>query len=138
LQPFLVATLLVYFNNENPWIYFAFAGLAGLFVDSFTGVFGLHAILFIFIVLLLKSAQLTFLTSRNILSIFVLTISSFIFYWLLFWLLNFIFDWQLYYFSWQTILAIAKVTWLNMLILWVAHVLIYNIWTKNHEQKQSF
>lgn len=138
LQPFLVAVLLVYFNDENPWDYYTFAVVSGLFVDAFTGVFGLHAILFIIIILILRSMQLTILTSRNILSILILTILSFVLFWLLFWGLNFIFDWQLYSFSWSIILSISKVAWVNILAVILFHLLLFNLWGKKHEQRQSF
>lgn len=135
LQPFLVATLLVYFNNDNPWVYYVFATVAGLFVDSFTGVFGLHAIIFLIIILILKSTQLTILTSKNILSILILTISSFIIFWLLFWSFNFIFDWQLYIFSVAILMAISKIIWINILIVIVFHLLLFNLWGKKHEPR---
>lgn len=135
LQPFLVAVLLVYFNNDNSWIYFAFATAAGLFVDAFTGIFGLHAIIFLLIVLTLKIMQLTILTSKNILSILLLTIWSFIMFWALFWLLNVIFDWHLYSLSLATMLAIGKIVTINVLLVIVLHLILFNFWIKQHEPR---
>ena len=138
LQPFLVATLLVYFNTEEPWLYYGFAAVAGIFVDSFTGIFGLHAIIFLFIIFILKTLQLTILTSKNILSILLLAILSFVIFWLAFWAVNIIFDWQLYIFNLETLLNILKMLVINIIILIFLHLLFFNLWSKKHASKQSF
>ena len=69
VQPFLIASLLVYFNVENDWLYYSFAVICGLTADALSGVFGLHAIIYLTIIFILKNLQLTLLTSKNILTI---------------------------------------------------------------------
>jgi len=137
LQPFLVATLLVYFNYERPWLHYMFAMLAGFFVDSFTGIFGLHAVIFVIIIFLLKSLQTTILTSKNILAILLLTLFSFIIFWLLFWLSDFIFNFEIYIFDTTLLKAILKMIGVDLLLVILLHLIYYNFWLKKHE-KQSF
>ncbi|MBU1203096.1 hypothetical protein KKH39_03610 [Patescibacteria group bacterium] len=138
LQPFLVTSLLVYYNQKNPWIYYAYAGLAGLFVDSFTGVFGLHAIFFMLIIFILASLQLTILTSKNILTIILLSLSAFVMFWLFFLTANFIFPWNLYIINFDMMLQVIKMMGINLFILILVHLLYYNFWAKHHDKKQSF
>ncbi|MCD4760839.1 hypothetical protein K8R42_03000 [bacterium] len=138
LQPFLVATLLVYYNSNNKWIYYTFAALAGLFVDSFSGVFGLHAIIFLFIIFFLKSLQLTILTSKNILTIILLTILALLIFWLAFWAANLIFSWGLYTFRWSLIINIAKMLVVDIFLVIFFHLLYFNLWAKKYDEKQSF
>ncbi len=138
LQPFLILVLLVYFNTENPWIYYTFASLAGLLLDSLSGVFGLHALIFIFIIFVLRSLQLTIITARNILTIISLTVFAFFLFWLIFWLSNIFFGWQLYHFNfvlWQTIVQKGLI---NIFIVIILHLLFYNFWIRGHANQQSF
>jgi len=138
LQPFLVATLLVYFNIEQEWLHYIFAMVAGFFVDSFTSIFGLHAFIFISIVFILKSFQVTILTSKNILAIILLTLFSFILYWLLFWLSDSIFNWELYTFSNTMFMPVLKMFGVNIFLVIFLHLIYYNFWLKHHDKKQSF
>jgi len=138
LQPFLVATLLVYFNSDKEWMHYLFAMFAGFFVDSFTGIFGLHAVIYVFIIFLLNNLQFTILTSKNILSIILLTLFSFIIFWLLFWVSNFIFNWDLYILNNTLVTPILKMIGVNVLLVVFLHLIYYNFWLKHHEQKQSF
>lgn len=138
LQPFLVAILLIYFNFNNSWVHYIFALLAGFFVDSFTGVFGLHAIIFITIIFLLKNLQLTFFTSKNFLSVVLLAAFSFILYWLFFWLNDFIFNLDIYTFDGHQFLDILKTTAVNFVTILILHLIYYNFFLRHHEQKQSF
>jgi cell shape-determining protein MreD len=137
VQPFLVATLLVYYNISNHWIYYAFAFLAGLFVDSFTGVFGLHTIIFLFIIFILRSLQLTLLTSKNILTIILLTILAFVIFWLLFYSANFMFSWEMYTWQQSMLLPIFKMFIVNITAVIFFHLLYFNLHTKKYE-RQSF
>ena len=138
LQPFLVALLLIYFNSEKEWVYYTFALLAGFFIDSFTGIFGLHAVIFVIIVFVLKSLQVTILSSKNILSIILLTLFSFVVFWLLFWASDLIFNWNLYTFDNNLLKPILKMTGINIFLVIFLHLIYYNFWLKGHDQKQSF
>lgn len=138
LQPFLVSTLLVYFNQNNPWIYYSYALLAGLFVDAFTGVFGLHTIIFILIIFILSILQLTVFTSKNILTVILLSLFSFVLFWMFFMLANFVFPWNLYIIDFDLMLKIAKMMAINLFLLTLFHLLYYNLWAKHHDKKQSF
>jgi len=138
LQPFLIAVLLVYFNFGKEWIYYIFAMLAGFFVDSFTGIFGLHAVIYVIIVFILKGFQITILTSKNILAIILLTLFSFILFWLLFWAGDLIFNWNIYTFDNTLIIAILKMMAINIFLVLFIHLIYYNFWVKKHEHQQSF
>ncbi|PLX25569.1 hypothetical protein C0580_02155 [Candidatus Parcubacteria bacterium] len=132
VQPFLIITLLVYFNIENNWVYYIFAAICGLTVDVFSGVFGLHAIIFLTIIFILKNLQLSLLTSKNILTILLLTFLSWIMFWLMFWLINLIPSWELYTFSlipWMYLLRGAAV---NIFVVIFIHTLFYNFYLKRH------
>jgi rod shape-determining protein MreD len=138
LQPFLVALLLLYFNLDREWLYYLFALLAGFFVDSFTGIFGLHAIIFVIIIFLLKSLQLTILSSKNILAILLLTLFSFVLYWLLFWVADFMFNWDLYTFDKLLLPQIFKMMAINIFLVIFFHLIYYNFFLKSNDKKQSF
>ncbi len=138
LGPFLMSTLLVYFNNDNPWVYYGFATLAGLFMDSFTGIFGLYTIIFLVIIFLLRTLQLTVFTSKNILTIILLTSLAWFIFWLAFWLVNSIAGWQFYDFTWSMLVPIFKMTVLSIVLIIFFHLLHFNIWVKRHGQRQSF
>lgn len=137
VQPFLIVLLLLYLNLKDIWLVYIFAFVAGIFVDSFTGIFGLHTIIFLSIVFILRILQYTIFHHRNILSVLTLTIFSFVFFWLLFWLLNLIFNWQLYTFTNVIFWDILKTTLVNIVVVIFFHVLYYNIYLKKHE-RQSF
>lgn len=137
LQPFLVAMLLVYFNYNKEWVHYVFATLAGFFVDSFTGVFGLHAMIFVIIIFILSGLQATILTSKNILAIMLLTLFSFILFWLLFWASDLIFNLDIYTFDNTLIIPTAKMAGIDILLFIFLHLIYYNFWLKKHE-KQSF
>ena len=137
VQPFLIVTLLVYYNIDNHWLYYTFAFIAGLFLDSFTGVFGLHTIIFLTIILLLRSLQLTLLTSKNILTIILLTILAFVVFWLFFYSANFIFNWEIYTFQQAMLLPMFKMFLVNIATVIFFHLLYFNFHTKKHE-RQSF
>lgn len=138
LQPFLVAVLLVYFNSSKSWLHYLFAMLAGFFVDSFTGIFGLHTIIFVLIIFLLQGLQVTILTSKNILAIILLTIFSFLLFWVLFWAADFIFNWDVYVFDKTQIRPILKMTGINIFLVIFLHLIYYNFWLRHHDKKQSF
>lgn len=140
LQPFLISTLLVYFNTKNQWLYYGYALLAGLYVDSLTGVFGLHAAIFISIIFLLFILQATILTSKNILAIIILSAFSLVFYWLVFWLFSLIFDLGLYIFHKPLFIFMMRTFFVNILIVIFLHLLYYNLWQKKRDygEKQSF
>lgn len=138
LQPFLVAVLLVYFNFSQEWVHYMFAMIAGFFVDSFTGIFGLHAALFVIIIFILKGFQMTILSSKNILAIILLTLFSFILFWLLFWISNLMFNWEFYIFNNTLIIPILKMMLVNIFLVLFLHLIYYNFWVKKHDQKQSF
>lgn len=137
LQPFLIAILLIYFNIENPWLYYTFAFVSGLFIDSFSGVFGLHSFIFLFIIWLLKTLQLTIFTSRNMLTIILLTFFAFVFFWLVFFSVNFFASWELYILNKEIIFSILKMMLVNILLVTIIHLVYYNFWLKKHE-RQSF
>jgi cell shape-determining protein MreD len=138
LQPFLIATLLVYFNSSKEWLHYMFAMLAGFFVDSFTGIFGLHAVIFVLIIFILKTFQVTILTSKNILAIIILTLFSFLLFWLLFWFSDFVFNWDIYTFQNTMIRPILKMMSINIFLVIFLHLIYYNFWLKGHDKKQSF
>lgn len=138
LQPFLVVVLLIYFNLHHSWLQYLFAILAGFFMDSFTGIFGLHAVIFVVIIFLLQTLQMTILTSRNILSIIILTIFSFLIFWFLFWMADFIFNWEIYDFDKTQIKPILKMMSINIFLVLFFHLIYYNFWFKHHDEKQSF
>lgn len=140
LQPFLVTALLIYFNNDNQWLIFGYAALSGLYVDSLTGIFGFHAIVFITIIFLLSIFQSTILTSKNILTVILLSAFSFVFYWFIFWFYNFIFNIGLYVFNRSIFIFILRTFFVNILSVIFWHLLYYNLWQKkrNYGEKQSF
>ena len=138
VQPFLIAALLIYFNVENNWLYYGFALLAGLFIDSLSGVFGLHALIFLFIIFILKTLQLTILTSKNILTIILLTILAFVLFWLIFWGAHVLFGWGIYLFDKVILFNILKTLPINISAVIILHVLFYNFWIRKHGQRQSF
>lgn len=138
LQPFLVVILLIYFNSDNIWLHYIFAMSAGFFVDSFTGIFGLHAIIFVVIIFLLKNLQLTLFTSKNFLSVVLLTVFSFIIYWLFFWLNDFMFHINIYIFNSSQFFLIFKTFLVNFAAVIVLHLIYYNFFLRHYDQKQSF
>lgn len=137
VQPFLIALLLLYFNIKEQWLVYLFAFLAGLLIDSTSALFGFHTIAYLSIIFILRNLQLTTFTSRNILTVLLLTFWSFIFYWLLVWLGHVIFGISSYYFSSTQIWPILKIVFLNLFVMIFLHVWHYNFWVKRHE-KQSF
>ncbi|RJQ34628.1 rod shape-determining protein MreD [Candidatus Parcubacteria bacterium] len=137
VQPFLVIVLLVYFNINNDWLYYTFALICGLTIDAFSGVFGLHAIIYLAIIFILKNLQLSILTSKNILTILLLTILSFIIFWLLFWATNFIASWDLYSFSQQSWKYIFRALGVDTLLIILLHLLYFNFFLRKHVT-QSF
>jgi len=137
LQPFLIAVLLIYFNVDNIWIYYIFAFVSGLFIDSFSSVFGLQTFIFLFIIWILKNLQLTIFTSKNILTIILLSLFAFLFFYFGVWLISWLSTWELYVFDIPKLWPILKMTGLSMLTFISAHLLYYNLWLKKHE-RQSF
>lgn len=137
VQPFLIALLLLYFNVKEQWLVYVFAFLAGLLIDSISALFGFHTIAYLAIIFILRNLQLTTFTSRNILTVLLLTLWSFIFYWLLVWLGHIIFGINSYYVSVNQIWPILKIIFLNTVVMIFLHVWHYNFWVKRHE-KQSF
>ena len=134
-QPFLVIVLLFYFNNQDVWLNYILAMVAGFYLDSLTGVFGLYAILYVFIIFILRWLQLTRLSSRNILTILLLAFLANFIFWSGFWLLNLIFSWSRYIFSWELLWQIGKGVLVNIFIVIFFHVLYYNFWVKHHARQ---
>lgn len=137
IQPFLIFLLLLYFNSRNILWSYSFALLSGLFLDSLTGVFGLQTIIFLVIVFLLRSLQLTILSTKSVLSTLILIIFSFLMFWLLFWAANFIFSFGLYHLSRSLWLAMLKTFLANIALVILLQLLYYNLYAKKHE-RQSF
>ncbi|MDD5749841.1 MAG: hypothetical protein PHO91_03615 [Patescibacteria group bacterium] len=135
LQPFLLALLLLYFNSNSPWFYYSFALLAGLFVDSFSGIFGLHSFTFIFIIFILKNLQLSIFTSRNILTVVVLSIFAFVIFYFCVYLIHFIFVGDFYVFSGRLFGQLAKMAGWGILIVAILHILHFNFWVKKNEEQ---
>ena len=135
IQPFLLILLLFYFNSKNPWFYYIFALLCGLFMDSFSSVFGLHSLIFLFIIFLLRNLQLSFFTSKNIFTVILLSIFAFIIFYTSFWLANLMLAWNLYSFSWPLLVQITKMSGLSIFILIVLHILYFNFWVKKNEEQ---
>lgn len=133
-QPFLLVLLLFYFNCQDVRIAYLLAFVAGLYLDSLSAIFGLYTFLFIFIIFILRSLQLTWLTSKNIFTILSLAFLAYFIFWLAFWFLNFIFAWQIYFFSWSILLQISKASLISILILIFLHVFYYNVWLKKNER----
>lgn len=138
-QVFLVTILLVYFNTKNEWLYYLYAFLAGLLVDSFTGIFAVYTLSFISIIFILRTLQLSILTSKNILSIAILIILAFILNGLFFWLINFLLMSDFYIINQQPIYKIFKAGLLNFFVVIFLHLLYFNIWLKKRDYEgQSF
>lgn len=138
LQPFLVTILLIYFNIENEWLYYTYAFMAGMYVDSFTGVFAVHTFIFLLIIFILRNLQLTIFSSKNFFSIILLTIFSFVLFWSLFWLVNLVFSLDLYVFNSDLWLNILKKAPFSILAVLLLHLIFYNLWIRRYDQKQSF
>ncbi len=132
IQPFLIALLLLYFNNNDYILNYSFALLSGLFIDSITPVFGLHTILFLIIVFIITSLQLNIFRSKDILSVILLTVFSFIIFWLLFILINILFSFELYSFSTLFISTVLKSIVLNSILVILFHLLFFNLWFKRY------
>lgn len=137
VQPFLIALLLLYFNIQEQWLVYLFAFLSGLLIDSISALFGFHTIAYLAIIFILRNLQLTTFTSRNILTVLLLTFWSFVFYWLLVWLGHVIFGIESYYIASAQIWSILKIVFFNTTVVIFWHVWHYNFWVKRHE-KQSF
>jgi len=137
VQPFLVVSLLVYFNVENDWLYYVFAAVCGLTVDSLSGVFGLHAVVYIFLIFIIKNLQLTILTSKNILAIILLSVLSFAIFWSFFWLANFVAWWNIYNFHQLSWSHLFRGFGINIFLIFLLHLLYYNFFLRKHVQ-QSF
>lgn len=139
VQPFLITVLLVYFNTKNEWLYYAYAFLSGLFIDSFTGIFGLYTASFLLIIFILRTLQISILTSKNILSIAILSILAFVFHNLFFWAINFVIASDFYNLERQPIYDISKAGLLNFFIIIICHLLYFNIWLRKRDYEgQSF
>jgi len=134
---FFVLILLVYFNNQNPTVNYVFAGCCGLYQDSLSVYFGVYTFIFITIVFLMSVLQSTVLTHRNFLSVVTLTVTAFIFYWLFFWLINFVFDRSVYLFSEQSWGDILKYGFMSIFAILLIHLLYFNLWSKKREKIQS-
>ncbi|MFA5126463.1 MAG: hypothetical protein WC465_00480 [Patescibacteria group bacterium] len=137
LQPFLIVVLLFYFNTEDDWLPYILALISGLYLDSVGGIFGLYSVIFISLIFILRTLQLTVFTARNMLTVILLVVFSIIIFWLMFWLLNFLFAGYAYVFTWSLLGHIAKGAIANLLIIILGHILYYNFWLKLHE-RQSF
>jgi cell shape-determining protein MreD len=135
VQPFLIVILLTYFNSEDHWLYYSLSILSGLYIDSLNGIFGVYSIIFLLILFILKILQNTWLTSKNFLSIVILTILAFVLFWFFFWLINSIFDWQIYIFNQQAWWLIFKNFILFFCTTLIIHLLIYNFWVRRHERQ---
>ncbi len=134
IQPWLIAVLFIYFIDDEPWIYYGFAFLAGLLVDAFSASFGLHALSYILVLLLINNLQLYVFTSQNTGTIIVLTMIGILAYWLFIWLLNFIFPWSNYIFYWQDWVQILKYYLVDVLAVVVLYILYFNFKLKHHER----
>ncbi len=132
IQPFLIALLLLYFNSYDYILNYSFALLSGLFIDSITTVFGLHTIIFLAIIFIISSLQLNIFRSKDILSVILLTLFSFIIFWLLFISFNFIFNLELYTFNNIFLLIVLKSIVLNIILVILSHLLFFNFWFKKH------
>jgi cell shape-determining protein MreD len=137
LQPFLVVLLLIYFNSKNIIWSYSFALLAGIFLDSLNGIFGLQTIIFLFIVFVMRSLQLTILGTKNVFSTIVLILLALAMWWLIFGAINFIFHFNLYYFSQDLGRVIIKTFFIDVVLVILLHLLYYNFYVKKHE-RQSF
>lgn len=137
LQPFLIALLLLYFNVSEQWLIYLFAFLSGLLLDSTAALFGFHVIAYILIIFIMRNLQSTIFTSKNILTVLLLTMWSFIFYWLMVFLGHVIFSVDSYYIDTQQIWPILRMILLNTFLVIFCHVWHYNFWVKRHE-RQSF
>lgn len=137
VQPFLISLLLVYFNTSDNWLAYVFALVAGILLDSISAVFGFNTIVFLCIIFILKNLQLTTFTSKNILTILLLTLFSFLLYWFFVLLANNLFHLTAYDINIDLASSILKGLSINIFVLIFLHVCHYNFWVKKHE-KQSF
>lgn len=133
VQPFLITTLLVYFNVKNPWIYYSYGFLAGMTLDAFTGILGLHAFIFIIIIFILSILQYTILTAKNILSVIILTVLALLLHWLLFWGLDAMLAIDYYIFDQQQFSNLIKSLGVSLLVIIFLHLLYFNIWLKKRD-----
>jgi cell shape-determining protein MreD len=137
VQPFLISLLLIYFNTAENWLAYVFALVAGILLDSISAVFGFNTIVFLSIIFILKTLQLTTFTSKNIFTILLLTFFSFLLYWLFVLLANSLFYLSVYNINVGLIGSILKGMSINIFVLIFLHVCHYNFWVKKNE-KQSF
>ena len=135
LQPFLIALIFLYYTEDNPWVYYSFAALAGLFLDSFSASFGLYTLTFLLVIAVVSGLQLTTFTSKNTGTIILLTIIGFAIFWLIIWLLQFAFMEGLYSFPMIEIWQIIKFYFINVFITIFIYILYFNLWLKRHESR---
>lgn len=134
LQPFLLAAIFLYYIEDNSWIYYGFALIAGLTVDAFSSTFGLHALSYLLVILLLNNLQVFIFTSKNTGTIIILSLIAVASFWLISWLINLIFPWSIYHFSQTDWLQIAKYYLASVLAVVILYILYFNFKLKKYER----
>ena len=125
-QTFLIFSLLIFLIIDDYKITYTFAIFSGLFLDSFTAIFGLHALIFLLIIFIVSILKKEILGIKNILTILLLIFISFFLYYLftyLFYFLNG--NTEYFYYTYNLIIIISSLL-INTLITIVLYLIHYN------------
>jgi len=138
LQPFLIASIFLYFIESNPWIYYSFAVAGGLLVDAFGSGFGLHALSLLLVLLFLNNLQTYIFTSKNTSTIIILSMIGVVAFWFFAWFLNLIFSWSIYHFYTHDWLQILKYYLIDVLAIVFMYIFYFNFKLKKYDSAEKF
>ena len=125
-ETFLIFLILLYLIVKDSKIYYTFALLAGLFIDSFTAFWGLHAFLFCLIIFIINILKEEFLGRKNIFTILLLIAFAFLFYYLFTYLFYELIGQGEYFFHTYHLFYIIKSLIINILITIILYLIHYN------------
>jgi len=126
-EGYLISSTLLFLITKDSRLYYSFGAISGLFIDSFTAIFGLHAIVFIIILFILNILKNQILGAKNILTILLLISISFILYYFFTFLYYIIFSNLDFFKNIYDMFYIIKSVMINTLITIVLYLLHYNI-----------
>jgi len=125
-ESFLIFSLLLYLIIKDSKIYYTFSIISGLFLDSFTAIFGLHTFIFLLIIFIINILNKEFLSTKNILTILLLITISFICYYLFVYLFYLIIGNVYYFNNIYNIFYIIKSLVINIFITIILYLMYYN------------
>ena len=129
-QSFLIFSVLLCLIINDYKVYYFFSIISGLFIDSFTEIFGLHTIIFLLIIFILDILKNELLSFKNILSILLLIFVSFFLYYLFIYLFYLIIGDIEYFYNIYSIFFIIKSLFINISLTIIFYLIYFNF-TKN-------